>query len=86
MDLRSGVELIHKQLLDVLFKFGVRPINALGERFDARIHHAVATVDTDLVPDELVVGELQCGYKFKDRLLRPAMVTVARKLPPNSCQ
>jgi len=86
MDLRSGVELIHKQLLDVLFKFGVRPINALGERFDPRIHHAVATVDTDLVPDELVVGELQCGYKFKDRLLRPAMVTVARKLPPNSCQ
>jgi len=80
-DLRSGVALIHKQLLDVLFKIGVRPINALGERFDPRIHHAVATVDTDLVPDELVVGELQCGYKFKDRLLRPAMVSVARKLP-----
>ena len=86
MDLRSGVELIHKQLLDVLFKIAVRPINALGERFDPRIHHAVATVDTDLVPDERVVGELLCGYKFKDRLLRPAMVTVARKLPPNSCQ
>lgn len=81
-DLRSGVALIHRQLSDVLFKVGVRPIHASGERFDPRIHHAVATVDTDLVPDELVVNELQCGYKFKDRLLRPAMVTVARKLSP----
>jgi molecular chaperone GrpE len=81
-DLRTGVELTHKQLLDVLFKIGVCPIHALGERFDPRIHHAVATVDTDLVEDQTVVGELQCGYKLKDRLLRSAMVTVARKIPP----
>jgi len=81
-DLRTGVELTHKQLLDVLLKIGVQPIHALGECFDPRIHHAVATVDTDLVEDQTVVGELQCGYKFKDRLLRPAMVTVARKIPP----
>jgi len=81
-DLRTGVELTHKQLLDVLSKIGVCPIHALGERFDPRIHHAVATVDTDLVEDQTIVGELQCGYKFKDRLLRPAMVTVARKIPP----
>lgn len=86
MDLRSGVALIHKQLLEVLFKIGVYPIHALGERFDPRIHHAVSTVDTDLVPDDLVVGELQCGYKFKDRLLRPAMVTVARKFPADNGQ
>ena len=85
-DLRTGVELTHKQLLDVLLKIGVQPIHALGECFDPRIHHAVATVDTDLVEDQTVVGELQCGYKFKDRLLRPAMVTVARKIPPEfSC-
>ena len=81
-DLRTGVELTRKQLLDVLFKIGVHPIHAIGERFDPRIHHAVATVDTDLVEGQTVVGELQCGYKFKDRLLRPAMVTVARKIPP----
>lgn len=81
-DLRTGVELTHRQLLDVLSKIGVCPIHALGERFDPRIHHAVATVDTDLVEDQTVVGELQCGYRFKDRLLRPAMVTVARKIPP----
>lgn len=81
-DLRTGVELTRKQLLDALFKIGVRPIHAIGERFDPRIHHAVATVDTDLVEDQTVVGELQCGYFFKDRLLRPAMVTVARKIAP----
>jgi molecular chaperone GrpE len=82
VDLHTGVELIQKQLLDVLFKIGVRPIHALGEHFDPTIHHAVATIDTDLVEDQTVVGELQCGYKFKNRLLRPAMVTVARRIPP----
>lgn len=80
-NLRNGVELIHKQLLDVLFKMGVQPIHAEGEPFDPRIHHAIATVDTDMVPDQTVVGEMGCGYKFKDRLLRPAMVTVAKKIP-----
>jgi len=81
-DLHTGIELIQKQLLDVLFKIGVRPIHALGEHFDPTIYHAVATVDTDLVEDQTVVGELRCGYKFKNRLLRPAMVTVARRIPP----
>jgi len=81
-DLRTGVELTRKQLLDVLFKIGVHPIHAIGERFDPRIHHAVATVNTDLVESQTVVGELQCGYKFKNRLLRPAKVTVARRIPP----
>jgi molecular chaperone GrpE len=85
-DLRTGIGLTQKQLLDVLFKMGVRPIHALGEHFDPRIHHAVATADTDLVEDQTVVGELQRGYKFKDRLLRPAMVTVARRIPPDLSQ
>ena len=85
-DLHTGVELTHRQLLDVLSKIGVRPIHALGERFDPRIHHAVATADTDLVEDQTIVGELQCGYTFKDRLLRPAMVTVAKKIPPEFSQ
>jgi molecular chaperone GrpE len=84
-DLHTGVELIHKQLLDVMLKIGVRPIHALGERFDPRIHHAIATDDTDLVQDGIVVGELQCGYMFKDRLLRPAMVTISRTTVPADC-
>jgi len=75
---RSGVELIYKQLMDALSKFGVRPIPAKGQRFDPTIHQAVNVVDTSVFEDQHIVEELQRGYMFKDRLLRPAMVTVAR--------
>ena len=77
-DLRSGVELIRKQLQDALEKLGMRPIPAKGEPFDPRLHEAIEMVDTDEVKDHHVVDELQRGYKLKDRLLRPAMVRVAR--------
>ncbi len=77
-DFRSGVELINRQLHDVLAKLGVRPIPAQGEPFDPHLHQAVQMVDTDEVADNHVLEELQRGYKLKDRLLRPAMVRVAR--------
>ncbi len=77
-DFRSGVELINRQLHDALSKLGVRPIPAQGEPFDPHLHQAVQMVDTDEVPDNHVIDELQRGYKLKDRLLRPAMVRVAR--------
>src|SRR5512143_3063590 len=77
-DFRSGVELINRQLHDALTKLGVRPIPAQGEPFDPHLHQAVQMVDTDEVPDNHVIDELQRGYKLKDRLLRPAMVRVAR--------
>lgn len=77
-DFRSGVELINRQLHDALSKLGVRPIPAQGEPFDPHLHQAVQMVDTDEVEDNLVLDELQRGYKLKDRLLRPAMVRVAR--------
>ena len=77
-DFRAGVELINRQLHDALAKLGVRPIPAKGEPFDPHLHQAVQMVDTDDVPDHHVVDELQRGYKLKDRLLRPAMVRVAR--------
>src|SRR5262245_2849742 len=73
-----GVELIHKQLQDALAKIGVRPISAKGEQFDPRFHEAIEMVDTEDVDDHQVIEELQRGYKLKDRLLRPAMVKVAR--------
>ena len=73
-----GVELIHKQLEDALAKIGVRPVSAKGERFDPRYHEAIEMVDTEEVEDHQVLEELQRGYKLKDRLLRPAMVKVAR--------
>src|SRR5215471_8449792 len=73
-----GVELIHKQLQDALAKLGVRPVAAKGEFFDPRLHEAIEMVDTDQAEDQRVIQELQRGYKLKDRLLRPAMVKVAR--------
>ena len=77
-DLRSGIELIHKQLLDALHKLGVRPIPATGEQFDPHVHEAVEMVETSTTPDHQILEELQRGYKLKERLLRPAMVKVAR--------
>ena len=77
-EFRSGVELIYRQLQDALVKAGVQPIKAVGEPFDPKVHEAIEMVDTAEVPDHHVLDELQRGYKYKDRLLRPAMVRVAR--------
>jgi molecular chaperone GrpE len=77
-DFRTGVELIYKQLQDVLAKLGVQPIAAKGQPFDPHVHEAIEMVETLDAADHEVLGEWQRGYKFKDRLLRPAMVKVAR--------
>ncbi len=77
-DFRSGVELIYKQFQDVLAKLGVRAIPAKGEPFDPHVHEAIEMVETSDAPDHEVIEELQRGYKMKDRLLRPAMVKVAK--------
>jgi molecular chaperone GrpE len=77
-ELRSGVELIYKQLLAALAKLSVNPIASKGEPFDPRYHEAIEMVETSDAPDHQVIEELQRGYKFKDRLLRPAMVKVAK--------
>lgn len=77
-ELRSGVELIYKQLQTALAKLSVHPIVSKGEPFDPRLHEAIEMVDTTDAPDHHIVEELQRGYKMKDRLLRPAMVKVAR--------
>ncbi len=77
-DLRSGVELIDKQFHDALAKLGVQPIPAEGESFNPNEHQAIQMVDTTEAPDHQVIDELQRGYRLKDRLLRPAMVRVAR--------
>jgi molecular chaperone GrpE len=77
-ELRGGVELIYKQLLAALAKLSVNPIASKGEPFDPRYHEAIEMVETSDAPDHQVIEELQRGYKFKDRLLRPAMVKVAK--------
>ncbi|HUR37823.1 MAG TPA: nucleotide exchange factor GrpE [Terriglobales bacterium] len=77
-DLRKGVELIRKQMEDTLLKLGLQPVVALGGPFDPRLHEAIEMVESSDVEDDHVMEELQQGYKFKDRLLRPAMVRVAK--------
>ncbi len=77
-DFRSGIELIDKQFHDALAKLGVEPVPAVGTPFDPNLHQAVQMVETDEAEDNHVIDELQRGYKLKDRLLRPAMVRVAR--------
>jgi molecular chaperone GrpE len=77
-ELRAGVELTRKQFTAALAKLGLREIPARGEPFDPQLHQAVEMVETAEAPDHQVIEELQRGYKLKDRLLRPAMVRVAR--------
>ena len=77
-EFRTGIELIYKQLQDVLQKAGVRRLDAKGKQFDPRLHEAIEMVETQDVPDHEVLEELQSGYMLKDRLLRPAMVRVAK--------
>jgi molecular chaperone GrpE len=77
-EFRAGVDLIYKQLRDVLTKLGVQPIEAKGQQFDPHVHEAIEMVETSDAADHEVLEEWQRGYKFKDRLLRPAMVKVAK--------
>jgi len=76
--IRRGVELIHKQLLETLRKRGVRPIESLGADFDPHFHQAVAHEPADGRREGEVVEEFSRGYLLGDRLLRPAMVKVAK--------
>lgn len=72
-----GVELINKQLDEVLVSLGVEAVPALGERFDPNIHEAVVTEPTRDHDPDTVIQEIVRGYRLGDRLLRPAMVKVA---------
>ncbi len=76
--IRAGIQLIDRQFHDALSKLGVQPIAAEGQPFDPNLHQAIQMEETDEAPDNTVIGELQRGYRIKDRLLRPAMVRVAR--------
>lgn len=76
-EFRKGFELIHRQLLDILSKQGLKRIEAAGKAFDPHFHHAIQQVETSDAPDGHVLDELQPGYLFHERVLRPAMVRVA---------
>jgi molecular chaperone GrpE len=77
---RTGVALIHSQLKNVLAEAGLEEIDAAGQPFNPNLHEAVAQHESAEVPEGHVLQQLRKGYKYRDRLLRPAMVVVAK--PP----
>jgi molecular chaperone GrpE len=74
--MRSGVELIVKQMEEVLRQMQVTAIPTVGEEFDPRVHEALGSVEREDLPDQHVAEEIRRGYKIRERLLRPAMVRV----------
>jgi len=81
---REGYELLLKNIRNVLEKFGVRELPALGEKFDPSVHEAVITEATDEHEEGRVLEEYRKGYTISDRLLRPAQVKVAVPTPVDS--
>jgi molecular chaperone GrpE len=74
------VEIILRQFLTILERFGVKPVAAMGESFDPEKHEAVSLAESDQEPNR-VISELEKGYLFHERLLRPAKVLVSKALP-----
>ena len=75
---KKGVELIHAKMNDILRRYQVRPLEVLGTDFDPNLHQAVVHESSPEHREGEVIGELQRGYLIGDRLLRPAMVKVAK--------
>ena len=78
-DLLAGVELTYKGLMTALEKFELLPMRSIGSPFDPNIHEALAMEETGEVDANCVVREFEKGYMYKDRLIRPAKVVVAKK-------
>ena len=75
--LRSGVELIVKQMDEALRGLNVQAVDSIGAQFDPRVHEALGSVETLEHPDHQVLEEIRRGYKLRDKLLRPALVKIA---------
>jgi len=73
----SGMNLVLKQLQDLLTESGLQPINAVGKKFDPNFHEAIGHEPSGEVPEEHVIRQTRRGYRFKDRLLRPSTVVVS---------
>lgn len=76
-NLRSGVELTLKQLVSAFEKYNIAEINPMGEKFDPHQHQAMSMIESDEAPNS-VIGVMQKGYKLNDRILRPALVMIAK--------
>jgi len=75
--LRSGVELILRQMDEALRGLNVQPVESVGQQFDPRVHEALGSIETAEYPDHQVIEEIRKGYKLRDKLLRPALVKIA---------
>ena len=74
--MRQGVELIVKQMEEILRNMQVHPIATVGEEFDPRHHEAMGSVEREDLPDQHVAEEVRRGYRIREKLLRPALVRV----------
>lgn len=74
----KGVKLTLQQLDDLLLSMGVSPIEAIGQPFDPTLHEAIGHEDSNEQPEDTVVSEVRKGYRLNDRVVRPALVRVAR--------
>ena len=77
--LRMGINMIHSQLRNFLTEAGVEEIDAAGKPFDPNLHEAVSQIASAEAPEGQVLQQMRKGYRFRDRLIRPAMVVVAKK-------
>jgi molecular chaperone GrpE len=76
----QGIKLIHQELLAVLVKNGIESIAPnRGDKFDYNFHHAISKEEADEFDNDIIINVMQVGYKIKDRLLRPALVSVSTK-------
>lgn len=74
----KGIEMIRSQLLTVLQREGLEPIQALGQPFDPELHEACSFAETDAEPENTVVNEIRSGYKLAGKVIRPSMVQVSK--------
>jgi molecular chaperone GrpE len=74
--LKAGVELIVKQMEEILRGFQVQPVATVGQEFDPRHHEAMGSVEREDLPDQQVAEEIRKGYRLREKLLRPALVRV----------
>ena len=86
VDYRKGFELIRRQLWETLAKQGLVRIQAVGQEFNPHFHHAIERVETTEHADGIVIEELQPGYLFHERVIRPAMVRVSAAPEPESAR
>ena len=78
--LLEGVKLTHKEIIKLFETFNVRPVEADNQPFDPNFHQAVTQEENNKVPDNTVINVLQKGYLLHDRLIRPAMVVVSKRV------